>query len=168
MFGHRRNCETGRPINHIFAAGGARKRATRRVAAQWGNVMRWTIAAAALLVAAPLAAEDVIIDSAVYRETARAGGVREVAPARALLRGDRVVTILRWEAPRGASYTAVSTVPAGLAVESASRPGLEVSIDGGRSWRRLSDPDAVPPGTTHLRWLIGGGEGRLSYRAVVR
>jgi hypothetical protein len=130
--------------------------------------MRWTITVAALLAAAPLAAEDVAIDSAVYRETASADGARRVAPADRLLRGDRVVAILRWEAPRGGSYTAVSTVPAGLSIESASRAGLEVSIDGGRSWRRLDDPTAVPPGTTHLRWRIDGGEGRLSYRAVVR
>jgi hypothetical protein len=120
--------------------------------------MRWTIALAVLLAAAPLAAEDVAIDSAVYRETAGASGVRQVAPAGRLLRGDRVVAILSWEAPRGSSYTAVSPVPA----------GLEVSTDGGRSWRRLADPDAVPSGITHLRWRIAGGEGRLSYRAVVR
>jgi hypothetical protein len=130
--------------------------------------MRWTIALAVLLAAAPLAAEDVAIDSAVYRETAGASGVRQVAPAGRLLRGDRVVAILSWEAPRGSSYTAVSPVPAGLAIESASRAGLEVSTDGGRSWRRLADPDAVPSGITHLRWRIAGGEGRLSYRAVVR
>ena len=130
--------------------------------------MRWTIAAAAMVSATPLAAQDVAIDSAVYRETAGADGVREIAPASRLLRGDRVVTILRWDAPRGASYTAVSPVPAGLAIESASRPGLEVSTDGGRHWRRLDDPDQVPQGTTHLRWRIDGGEGRLSYRAVVR
>jgi hypothetical protein len=130
--------------------------------------MRWTIAAAALLAAGPLAAEDVAIDSAVYRETAGADGARQVAPVNRLLRGDRVVTILSWEAPRGTSYTAVSPVPAGLAIESASRPGLEISTDGGRSWRRLDDPDTIPPGTTHLRWRIAGGEGQLSYRAVVR
>ena len=130
--------------------------------------MRWTIAAAALLAPAPLAAQDVAIDSAVYRETSAVDGARRIVPADRLLRGDRVVTILSWDAPRGASYTAVSPVPAGLTVESASRAGLEVSTDGGRSWRRLDDPDAVPQGTTHLRWRIAGGEGRLSYRAVVR
>jgi hypothetical protein len=130
--------------------------------------MRWTIAIATLLAATPLAAEDIAIDSVVYRETAGAGGTSRVEPAGRLLRGDRVVTILSWEAPSGGSYTAVSSVPAGLSVESASRAGLEVSTDGGRSWRRLDDPDAVPAGATHLRWRIAGGEGRLSYRAVVR
>ena len=129
--------------------------------------MRWIIAAAAMLAATPLAAEQVAIDSAVYRETG-AGDARRIVPAGRLLRGDRVVAVLSWDAPRGGSYTAVSPVPAGLAIESASRAGLEVSTDGGRSWRRLADPDAVPPRTTHLRWTITGGEGRLSYRAVVR
>lgn len=130
--------------------------------------MRWTIGAAALLAAGPLAAKDVAIDSAVYLETAGTGGAREVARVTRLLRGDRVVAILSWEAPVGTSYTAVSQVPAGLTIESASQPGLDVSTDGGRSWQRLDDPDAVPQGTTHLRWRIAGGEGRLSYRAVVR
>jgi hypothetical protein len=58
-------------------------------------------------------------------------------------------------------------VPAALTIESASRPGLEVSLDGGRSWQRLADPRSVPRGTTHLRWPLQG-DGSLSYRAVVR
>ena len=128
--------------------------------------MRWTIALAALTAAIPANAQDVAIDSAVYREFV-SDGETQVEPATRLTRGDRVVTILTWDAPRGGTYTVVSPVPAGLALESASQPGLEVSTDGGRSWRRLSDPDAVPRGTTHLRWRVGG-DGRLSYRAVVR
>ena len=130
--------------------------------------MRWTIAAAALLAPAPAAAQGVAVESAVYRETAGDDGALRIAPAERLLRGDRVVTVLRWDAPRAGSFTAVTPVPAGLAIESASRTDLDVSVDGGRNWRRLADPDQVPRNTTHLRWQIGGGEGRLSYRAVVR
>ena len=128
--------------------------------------MRWTTALAALAAALPAHAQDVAIDSAVYLER-ESGGETHVVPATRLMRGDRVVTILTWEAPREGSYTVVSPVPAGLALQSASRPGLEVSTDGGRTWRKLADPDAVPAWTTHLRWRVGG-EGRLSYRAVVR
>jgi hypothetical protein len=130
--------------------------------------MRWTIATASLLAAAPLAAEEVAIDSSVYRETAGTDGDRRVVPAERLSRGDRVVTVLRWDAPRGAKYTAVSPVPAGLAIESTSRAGVEISTDGGRSWQQLDNPEVIPRATTHLRWRIDGGEGRLSYRAVVR
>ena len=128
--------------------------------------MRWTIVLAAVLAAIPANAQDVAIASAVYRERASDGAMR-IEPATRLIRGDRVVTILTWQAPRGVSYTVVSPVPAGLAVESASQPGLEVSTHGGRSWRRLADPDSVPRDTTHLRWRVGG-DGRLSYSAVVR
>jgi hypothetical protein len=128
--------------------------------------MRWIIALAALLAALPASAQDVAIASAVYLERG-SDGAMQVEPATRLMRGDRVVTILTWEAPRGASYTVVSPVPAGLALQSASQPGLEVSTDGGRTWRRLPDPDNIPRGITHLRWRVGG-DGRLSYRAVVR
>jgi hypothetical protein len=128
--------------------------------------MRWTIALAAFLAAIPAHAQGVAIDSAVYRETADEG-VMQVEPATRLTRGDRVVTVLRWEAPREGTYTVVSAVPAHLKLQSTSYPGLEVSTDGGRSWRQLPDPDVIPAGTTHLRWQVGG-EGRLSYRAVVR
>jgi hypothetical protein len=130
--------------------------------------MRWMLAAATLVAGSPVAAEDVEIGSSVYRETSSVAGDRRVVRAERLSRGDRVITVLRWSAPRAGSYTAVASVPAGLAIESASSLAIEVSTDGGRSWRRLADPDAVPRGTTHLRWRIDGGEGRLSYRAVVR
>ena len=128
--------------------------------------MRWIIVAAALGAAIPAGAQPVAIDSAVYLE--RGGdGASTIEPVTRLVRGDRVVTIMRWDAPRSGSYTVTSPIPATLALESASHPGLEVSTDGGRSWRRLTDPDSVPHGATHLRWRVGG-EGRLSYRAVVR
>ena len=128
--------------------------------------MRWTLALAAILPAIPANAQDVAIDSAVYRERVD-GGRRQIEPATRLTRGDRVVTILSWDAPNGGNYTVTSPVPAGLALQSASHPGLEVSTNGGRTWRRLADSDAAPRGTTHLRWRVGG-DGRLSYRAVVR
>lgn len=125
------------------------------------------LATALLAAAAPLRAEDVAVESMVYRERS-AEGAMQIAPATRLAAGDRVVTILRWNAPLGTRHTAVSAVPAGLSIESMSREGLDISTDGGRSWRRLADAEEVPAGTTHLRWRIGGGEGRLSYRAVVR
>jgi hypothetical protein len=128
--------------------------------------MRWTIAMGALLAAIPASAQQVAVDSAVYRERVD-NGERRIEPVARLTRGDRVVTILTWDAPRGGSYTVVSAVPAGLILQSASNSGLEVSTDGRRTWRRLADPSAIPRGTTHLRWRVGG-EGRLSYRAVVR
>jgi hypothetical protein len=128
--------------------------------------MRWTIAMGALLAAFPASAQHVAVDSAVYRERVD-NGERRIEPVTRLIRGDRVVAILTWDAPRGGSYTVVSPVPAGLVLQSASNSALEVSTDGGRTWRRLANPDTVPRDTTHLRWRVGA-DGRLSYRAVVR
>ena len=128
--------------------------------------MRWTIALAALLGATPSGAQSVEIESAVYRERLDETGAR-IEPVTRLEPGDRVVTILTWQAPRRGRYTAISPVPAGLVLESASHPALEISTDGGRSWRRVEDPDSVPRSATHLRWPVGSA-GRLSYRALVR
>ncbi|KRA83214.1 hypothetical protein [Altererythrobacter sp. Root672] len=129
--------------------------------------MRWAIAMAALVAATPLSAQRIAIDRSVYRERS-VGGAMQVEPATQLLRGDRVVTILSWDAPQDGSYTVVSPVPAGLTVQSASHPNVEISSDGGRSWQRLADPQHIPAGITHLRWRLEGSGGRLSYRSVVR
>jgi hypothetical protein len=121
---------------------------------------------ALLLIAAPLQAHSgpVDIESAVFVERSDGGG-RMVEEARSFRRGERVVTVLRWEAPRG-SYTVTSPVPERLQFEGASAEDVEVSADGGRSWRTLA---GTPPQTvTHLRWRVGNGPGRLTYRAIVR
>ena len=139
----------------------------RQPAVQRGNTMRRTIALVALHAASAAGAQSVAVESAVYTETDGRSGARVIEPTVRLVRGDRVVTILRWDAPGGASFMAVSRIPPALALESASEPNLEISTDDGRSWRRLGDPDRIPRGATHLRWRIGGA-GQLSYRAVVR
>lgn len=121
---------------------------------------------ALLLIAAPLQAQSgpVDIDSAVFVERSD-GGARTVEEARSFRKGERVVTMLRWEAPRG-SYTVTSAVPQRLQFEGVSADEVDVSIDGGRSWRTLA---GTPPETvTHLRWRVGNGPGRLTYSAIVR
>jgi len=131
----------------------------------------FTLALAFAAMAAPLHAQQgVAVDSAVFVERSKPapGGVRRVVePADVLRRGDRVVTILRWDAPRGGSYTITSPVPTRLSFQKSSAEEIEVSTDGGRSWRRL-DGAIVPETVTHLRWRVGRGSGRLSYSAIVR
>jgi hypothetical protein len=121
---------------------------------------------ALLLIAAPLQAQSgpVDIDSAVFVERSD-GAARTVEEARSFRKGERVVTVLRWDAPRG-SYTVTSAVPQRLQFEDATADELEVSSDGGRSWRpaALARPETV----THLRWRVGNGPGRLTYSAIVR
>jgi hypothetical protein len=130
--------------------------------------MRWMIAAAALSCAVPLKAQNPVeVDTAIFVERSGERGLR-VEPAERLMRGDRVVTVLSWRAPQRASYTITSAVPRGLTLESTSRLDLEVSTDGGRRWHPLVETERLPHGITHLRWQAERGDGRLSYRAVVR
>lgn len=121
---------------------------------------------ALLLIAAPLQAQTgpVAIDSAVFVERGE-GAARTAREAQSFRRGERVVTVLRWQASRG-SYTVTSPVPPQLQFEDASAEDIDVSTDGGRSWRPLAS--ARPEAVTHLRWRVVSGTGRLTYSAVVR
>lgn len=127
---------------------------------------------AMLICTAPIGARSpATLDSVVFVERATpAGGfaVDRLARDTPLSRGDRVVTVLRWTASGPNGRKATSAVPRGLAVESASRDGLEISSDNGRTWRLLPDGDAVPAGVTHLRWSLDPAGGSFTYRAVVR
>lgn len=119
-----------------------------------------------LFLAAPLQAQTtpVAIESAVFVERTE-GAARTVRETDAFRRGERVVTVLHWQAPRG-TYTVTSPVPPRLQFEDSSSDKVDVSVDGGRSYRALAQvrPEAV----THLRWRVGNGTGRLTYSAIVR
>ncbi|MXO58698.1 hypothetical protein GRI89_03970 [Altererythrobacter salegens] len=104
------------------------------------------------------------MESAVFVERSDGAG-RTVEASQRFSRGERVVTVLRWQAPRG-SYTVTSAVPARLQFERASFDSLQVSTDGGRTWRNIAD--VQPEAVTHLRWRVGNGSGRMSYSAIVR
>jgi hypothetical protein len=131
-----------------------------------GGTMRTLGPVFLLFLAAPLQAQTapVAIDSAVFVERSE-GTVRTIEEVGSFRKGERVVTVLRWQAPRG-SYTVTSPVPPRLQFEGASAEDVEVSTDGGRTWRRaaLARPEMV----THLRWRVGSGPGRLTYSAIVR
>lgn len=134
--------------------------------------MRFAIFVILASLALPVHAQQApTIDSAVFVERAgRAGSARvlRMDSETRLARGDRVVTILSWDSPQANGLKLTSAVPSSLQVQSASRDGLEISSDGGRSWRILADSDAIPAGVTHLRVPLGRRQGTLSYRAVVR
>jgi hypothetical protein len=128
--------------------------------------MRISGPVALLLTAVPLHAQStgIAIDSAVFVERID-DETRVVEGAATFRKGERVVTVLRWEAPRG-SYTVTSAVPQRLQFENASAEDVDVSSDGGRSWRTLAG--TRPETVTHLRWRVGNGPGRLTYSAIVR
>ncbi len=144
--------------------------------------------AAAALVAlfVPLAAHAesaVALSSAVFVEHAtpsRGAIARSVEPASTLSRGQRVVLVVDWRAPRrGESFTVTTPIPAALAFQRSSSEAEEVSVDGGRSWGRLGELQlrdawgarlATAEDVTHVRWRMRRAEmrGRIAYSALVR
>ncbi len=120
--------------------------------------------------------------SEIYVERISAGGAtRELVPAAALSRGDRVVTLLRWQAPpslRATGFTLTNALPAHLAWQDSANRDVEVSVDGGRTWGHLGALGiegrlAVPEDVTHVRWHVSPqaakqGAGRIAYSGLVR
>ncbi|MGX7895441.1 hypothetical protein [Tsuneonella sp. HG222] len=128
--------------------------------------MRIVLALAMALCAAPLGAQEGTrpIRSAVFVERSD-GPTLVVEPAARFRKGDRVVTVMHWEAA-AEPFTVTNPVPVGLQFERASADFLLVSIDGGRTWS--APASARPEQVTHLRWQAGKRGGKLSYSAIVR
>ncbi len=140
------------------------------------------VALAALAVSIPASANDSVeLVSSVFVESAPAeNGFRSVAPASTLSRGDKVVLLVKWTAPRDRrSFKVSASVPASLAFQRSGVDALEVSTDGGKNWGQLGTMKidgarlASPEDVTHLRWTISRreaahGGGRIAYSALVR
>ncbi|MDD3799665.1 MAG: hypothetical protein PHE36_10880 [Novosphingobium sp.] len=121
------------------------------------------------------------VHSAVFIERegyAGHAGTRMVERATTLGKGDRVVTILDWQATRdGNAATVTLALPRHLAFQRSSADNEDVSVDGGRSWGKLGTLSirdaygvrlAAPEDVTNLRWQVNGPKGRITYSALVR
>ena len=143
--------------------------------------------AAAITIAAPaVAAQPVALSSDVKVEKLVPGQAQPVllTPA-TVVPGDRLV--FRTSYRNGGSTPATrvvltNPVPAAVAWTGEGTSGLEVSVDGGRSFGTLATlklrgangqpRPATAADVTHLRWTLAaiapGAAGQLSYRGVVR
>lgn len=139
---------------------------------------RIAILAALALPQIAQATPAVITDSSVFVER-RDDSTRRLEAADRFGKGDRVVTILRWQRPRGAGgFTITNPLPRALSYQESSRADEAVSVDGGRSWGRLGelmigDRLASPEDVTHVRWRIperiaARGRGQIAYSGIVR
>lgn len=100
--------------------------------------------------------------------------------------GDKLVFVLRYhnggQQPANA-FVVTNPIPTAVAFEAAPDAAATVSVDGGRSWGRLSaltirssdgTPRAArPEDVTHVRWAFArpipaGEAGRLMFRGIVR
>lgn len=80
------------------------------------------------------------------------------------------------------NFVVTNPVPSAVMLESADSGRFDVSIDGGKTWGKLSQLTVAKPGAapraaqgsdvTHVRWVIAsiapGETGTLEYHAVVR
>ncbi len=145
------------------------------------RALTFAILAALCAQTAHAASTPTLIKSAIFIEKSKLDGrpgIRRIEPASTLGAGDRIVTILDWRAPSGQQASTVSLVmPRHLTYQRSSTGDEEVSVDGGRNWGkigmlRVHDGDgtrlASPEDVTHVRWRVRGGNGRITYSAVVR
>lgn len=140
------------------------------------------LAAASAIMAWPTTAVSspiVSTDSAVFVERKGGDSDRQLEPAERFVRGDRVITILRWHRLGGnGGFTITNPLPRTIAFQKSSRSDEQVSVDGGRTWGRLSELTigsrvASPEDVTHVRWKISPqraleGSGQIAYSAIVR
>ena len=128
---------------------------------------------------ASLAAPAIALDSAVFVERTTPNNARSLEPASRLRPGDRVVYIVNWYRLGGSGdFVVTNPLPRSVYFQSSAHGDEEVSVDGGRSWGRLSafstaNRTATPEDVTHIRWrvpsnLTAKGSGRIAYSAIVR
>ncbi len=137
------------------------------------------LAALAWPTVAQAAAPAVVTDSSVYVEHRDAENSRRLEIADSFDKGDRVVTVLRWQRTQGSgSFTITNPMPRAIAYQSSSRTNETVSVDGGRTWGqlgqlRIGSRLASPEDVTHIRWHIPKriaalGRGQIAYSGIVR
>ncbi|WP_375197024.1 hypothetical protein [Sphingobium sp.] len=150
----------------------------------------WLIAlACALAPQTGLAGQDIRLDRQIFVERVSTDingrARRTLESADRAGSGDQLIFVVNFrnEGNRPVRGLAVTNaVPRGTQLD-LSDPAMQVSVDGGAHWGRLSDfwlptplggtRRAVPADITHVRWTVPqelspGESGRLSYRATVR
>ena len=124
----------------------------------------------------------------VERVSVDAQGRRTVTldPPQVVTPGDHLVFVLTYRnggQQPATGFAVTNPIPPAVAFERSDDAAAVVSVDGGRSWGALASltvaqPDgrrrpAVAADVTHVRWSFSqpipvGGEGRLSFRGIVK
>jgi hypothetical protein len=143
------------------------------------NLRRIAMLGALILPGAVWATPAITTDSAVFVERRGPSAGRQLEMTETFGKGDRVVTILRWQRRAGSGgFTITNPLPRAIAYQTSSRDNEEISVDGGRTWGRLGELRlanrlASPEDVTHVRWRIPAaqatqGRGQIAYSGIVR
>jgi uncharacterized repeat protein (TIGR01451 family) len=155
------------------------------------KMIRFLLALAALFTPGlAMAADSVALSSTVFVEKMvedSDGRTRiTLQQPKVVTPGDRLVFILNYQnqGPKPATnFVVTNPLPSAVVYQGTADATAELSIDGGKSWGPLSalkvpdGPDrwrsARPEDVTHVRWTMkqaipAGGQGKLSFRGIVR
>jgi uncharacterized repeat protein (TIGR01451 family) len=145
---------------------------------------------ACLAPVAASAADSVSLASEILVERTRTDAAGKSAIVReapkVVTPGDKLVFLLSYRNAGSApatGFTVTNPVPAAVAFSGADGDGVDLSVDGGKSWGALASlkiaqadgtsRPARPDDITHVRWTFAqpipaGGTGQLSFRGIVR
>jgi uncharacterized repeat protein (TIGR01451 family) len=143
-----------------------------------------------LTATAAIAASPVQLSSQIFveKQQKRADGTMAVAlvAPELIVPGDQLVFVVRYKnvgAQQATGFTVTNPLPKAVAFSGTADGNEIVSIDGGKSWGKLSQLSVKQAGgktrpalmtdVTHLKWnmnqpLTAGAEGKLIFRGVVR
>ncbi len=127
-------------------------------------------------------------DIFVEKEEKRADGKSSVklAPPKVILPGDQLVFVVNYKNTGtlpATGFTVTNPIPNAIAFSGTSDGAEQVSIDGGKSWGKLSQlriktanggtRPALMTDVTHIKWnvsqpLAAGSTGKLIFRGVVK
>ncbi len=145
----------------------------------------------AVALAAPaIAASPVELSSDIFVETQqkRADGsfATTLEAPKMILPGDQLVFVVRYRntgVKPATNFTVTNPIPAAIAFSGTSDGAESVSVDGGKSWGKLSQlrvagangetRPALMSDVTHIKWqmnqvLAAGEAGKLIFRGVVK
>lgn len=154
------------------------------------NIRTLAAIAGTLLVAVPVWAQAVTVDTRLFLETyvtGKDGAIeRKLAPAATVTPGDRLVYVVTYRnggRQPATDFVVTNPIPIHVAFAGEETAGAEMSVDGGKSWGALTalritnangtTRAARREDVTHLRWRIAqpiaaGGGGQVTFKARLK
>jgi uncharacterized repeat protein (TIGR01451 family) len=155
-----------------------------------GNIRILMLIATLLFPGAAMASQSVSLSSEVFLEKAISDGNGQVKivlyEPKIVTPGDKLIFFLKYHnvgAAPAANFVVTNPLPGAIAYQGSNDAAAELSVDNGRNWGFLATLKihevngvwraARMEDVTHVRWTMrspipAGGQGKLSFRGIVR